>query len=518
MNDDYSLNRSECLPSGIQAGDCIKKWSSKIESETFVLETPESSPFPEAALPIEARQLVDEVVRTTFVDRNLACIQLLPWMASALGKGAVAQMGSRLTFGNLFVLGFAESGSGKSESSKVLRRPFDEFARGLRSDWMEQVRPRIEAELRHIDKELRAFDKAPKKSDPSGDQLDRIAGLIRKKNQLSRQLTPPTLLFEDATQEAMISDCASYDESMMAFSSDAGKAISNLHGRYSPKGSGAILREDTFYLKSYSCEQINVDRVTSSIMLTEPCLTLMWLVQPGKVPLLFGDESLCDGGLIPRFMPYLATSGLPETSVQPPIEAKVIQEWQCLISKLFGLREKFGAVGGKKRLVFTVEDAAAEAWSTRDNSNRSKTRGGPFRDIASFVSRWSEWALRIAVGLQAAKFVNDSSATIITLATMNEALLVAEWHANEQLRLLHQGRLSARQKEVETLNGQLERLTKELQKNGGFRTLADLQRRNNFSREEIYRLVQHAPGVLSIEDRPSATKPSRVCVLLTHPT
>jgi hypothetical protein len=510
MNSDSITNKPVAVAHDCPSEANIKKWQSKSADEPPALECPTASIFPEHSLPDAARYLIDEIVRTTFADRSLASVQAIPWMAAALGKGAVARH-IRETFANLFVIAFAESGSGKSEVSRIWRRPFDGEATAIRRSWEVNDRPRIEANIRSIDKKLRMLEK-PKKASFIEDELEQMETLIRQRDEFKAQLKLPTLLMEDATQEAMIRACASYDESMMSFSSDAGKVLSNLHGRYSQKGSGSALKEDTFYLKGFSCEQHNVDRVESSLILTQPCLTAMWLVQPGKIPLLFGDESLRDGGLIPRFMPYLAPSGLPQTSIQSPLQESLARGWASLISDLFKIRKRSGGVNGD-RLILNVEEAAADELLHWENANRSKTRGGEFHDIASFVSRWKEWVLRIAVSLQTAKYVRDSSRDSICASTIREAMSVADWHINEQLRLLYTERQASRQRESEKRADDLNRLCKVLGEAGGSRSLNELNRRNNFSTEQIEQLAKYAPERLSIESRPSATKPSRVCVL-----
>ena len=492
----------------------IINWQSKGCDDAPSLDCPPAFPFPEQTLPDCARFLIDEIVRTTFADRSLASVQAIPWMAAALGKGAVARHVCD-TFANIFVIAFAESGSGKSEVSRIWRRPFDEEATAIRRSWEVNDRPRIQANIQVIDKKLRVLDKSKKASfiENEGEQR---ATLIRQRDELQSQLKLPILLLEDATQEAMIRACMSYDQSMMSFSSDAGTVLSNLHGRYAQKGSGSALKEDTFYLKGFSCETHKVNRVESCIELKQPCLTAIWLVQPGKIPLLFGDESLRDGGLIPRFMPYLAPSGLPETSIQPPLQDSIARGWANLISDLFKIRKQSGGVDGN-RLILNVEEAAAEELLHWENANRSKTRGGEFHDIASFVSRWKEWVLRIAVSLQTAKYVRDSSRDSICVSTIREAMAVAEWHINEQLRLLYTERQASRQNESEKRAADLNRLCKVLNEAGGSRSLNELKQRNNFSTEQVEQLAKYAPERLSIESRPTATKPSRICVLRGDP-
>ena len=47
-----------------------------------------------------------------------------------------------------------------------------------------------------------------------------------------------------------------------------------------------------------------MDRVGRlAVALKEPCLTVLWLIQPDKLDALFKNHSLSAGGFLPRVMP-----------------------------------------------------------------------------------------------------------------------------------------------------------------------------------------------------------------------
>lgn len=496
----------------MEAESGVREWHPPQESATAEMTMPDRLPFPADALPDAAQRMVDEVVRVTFADPNLVCAQVIPSMAAALGKGAVANSGDRLVFGNVFVLGIAGSGTGKSESMRILRRPFDKINAELAEHWERTVRSEAETRMRGIELQMNAIEKRSKNTGYSNADAQRVAQLSVEKRQLEIQLIPPRLLFEDATQEAMVDACASFDQSIFACSSDAGKAISNLHGRYAKSG-GSLFREDTFLLKAFSNEQIVVNRIKGSTILEEPCLSLLWLVQPGKVASLYGDESLCDGGLIPRMMPCLASVGLPLKTIQEPVSDAVSQGWQTLINGLYGLRKTGGSLFSRERTVFQINRDAMELLIGWDNGNRKKTQDGVFADISAFVSRWGEWALRTVVNLLSAEYIKDSSSNAVTIRMMRKAIMIAEWFANEQLRVLHEGRVAARRGQTSKRMERAGRLEELLIASGGEKSLSELANRNSFSADEVGLLVREHPNRFGIETRVSATKPARVCVL-----
>jgi hypothetical protein len=486
-----------------------------IEAGDSIPEVPSQLPFPVEHLPIEAQAMISEVSRVSFAPPNLVAVQSLGWLAAALGKGAVSVSGAMQTFGNLFLLGIAETGAGKSESGRHLGKQFNDLLKEECRAWRADVEPKATARLKEIRLAVKALEKQIK-----GDQLTfpeaqgrELASLLREGKVLEQRLKEPRFIVEDATVEALADAMTSHDQSLISYSTDAGKLIANLHGRYSQSTEKGLLREDTLLLKSFSVEAVVVDRVGRSIVLEEPCLTMLWMVQPGKIPLLFQDHALCDGGFMPRVMPCLCPGGLPERSFQPPIDDDIRRSWERLVTRLFTFRKSGGAVQSPSRIQFQVCKDAAEVWLAWDNDNRRETRAGALGDVSAFVSRWGEWAQRIAVNLEACRFVGGANDRTISRETMEAAIAIAKWFANEQLRILHQSRLAARETELKRLEERAAKLESVLKESGKEKSLADLGRRNNFSPDQIRELAARFPERFEVRDQPSSTKPATVCVL-----
>lgn len=482
----------------------------------IISDTTLETAFPMSSLPLEVQDMISEVARVSFANPNLVAVQSLGWMAAALGKGVTSIMGAMRTFPNLFILGIAETGSGKSESAKHLSCPLNELIREEIRFWNSDTKPKAETRLREIKLMQAEIDKAAKENGGEYFETNRrkMEELSREQRQSEAQLKPPRLIAEDATQEALADALRSFDESLMLYSSDAGKAISNLLGRYTSTSGGGILREDTLLLKGYSVEATVIDRVNRSITLTAPCLTMLWMVQPGKIPLLFGDKGLCDGGFMPRMMPCMVPSGLPERNPQEQIQSEISQDWRRLICELFQLRKSGGGAQNTHcRVEFTISEEAMNAWHEWDNANRRETKAGKFVEISGFVSRWGEWAQRIAVVLQAVKHVKDRSNLTISLETMVAAMEVAKWFINEQLRILHGARRASDETDMQKKIQRMEKLESALKSSGNERSLSDLERRNGFSGKEARELVKMFPEKFEIREKQTSTKPSVVCVL-----
>jgi len=128
------------------------------------------------------------------------------------------------------------------------------------------------------------------------------------------------------------------------------------------------------------------------------------------------------------------------------------------------------------------------------------------------VSRWGEWAQRIAVTLQAALYLKSKTPQI-TLETMKAAIRIAEWFAGEQLRILHKARVKAVEDERAKLQERAEKLALIVGANNNEKSLNDLKRSNGFTEKELRELCEKFPDNFEIRTKPTSTKPSVVCVL-----
>jgi hypothetical protein len=66
------------------------------------------------------------------------------------------------------------------------------------------------------------------------------------------------------------------------------------------------------------------------------------------------------------------------------------------------------------------------------------------RDVTTFAARWNEQAWRIAVCLHAGLHGEDAGGRMLAADTAASAIVLADWFAAEQLRILARGRHAAR--------------------------------------------------------------------------
>jgi hypothetical protein len=103
---------------------------------------PESAPFPVDALPPDVALMVRATARCHRVPESLPGIVALGLLSASIGAGlAVASKPDRNTRGNLFVVGIAESGSGKSEVFRLLAEAMFKVQERMQEDFKTQCCP-----------------------------------------------------------------------------------------------------------------------------------------------------------------------------------------------------------------------------------------------------------------------------------------------------------------------------------------------------------------------------------------
>jgi hypothetical protein len=301
---------------------------------------------------------------------------------------------------------------------------------------------------------------------------------------------PPKLIVEDTTAEAMVDAFLAADETLFSYSTDAGKVLSNLHGRYSGNTSGGRVKEDTLLLKAYSVEPYAVDRKGGGeTLLKQPWIALLWLVQPGKLPLLFDQEALSDGGFMPRVMPYLSLKQLPLLEIQPSIDPGILDQWQKLIRSLYYDLRASSKLNGHP-VEFSLSNTLVQRILDWGNEKRRRVNNGELSDVCGYVTRWVEWVKRIAVNLQACALVQADTSGDISSETVEKAIRIAEWFSIEQLRILHGGRVRKRDEELKRLQARAEKLINILEMKGGRVTVAELKRNHGYEKVEVQKITK----------------------------
>ena len=301
--------------------------------------TDQPASFPTDALPPDMALMICGVARAMRVPESLPGMMALALVAASIGKGLELDRrpGKPPTPGNLFVVPTAESGSGKTECYKLLAAVFLAFERAMQERWRKEMLPTLEGDLRFAEGQLKKLDRKLAKDSTTQEEAEHCRAQqtfhIAHKKTLEAQLHEPQLSIQDATVEKAAAVMHHNDEVTFSTSSDARKLVDNLLGRYS---ANKKLADDGIYLAAYSGDDVKDDRLgRDGVRLANPCMTLLWALQPDALQMLLDEDSLQQGG-------WLARCLIAHTRAQPQhiggdacgISDKTRAGWETLILSL----------------------------------------------------------------------------------------------------------------------------------------------------------------------------------------
>jgi hypothetical protein len=229
-------------------------------------------------------------------------------------------------------------------------------------------------------------------------------------------LKQPRLVVDDCTPEKMAGLLANTSY-LTSASPEARKAIDVLLGRYSKDKDQPA---DDVFVKAYSGDAIKIDRQTSgSLDIPKPCLTVLWMVQPGMVDRLLSTSALKDSGFLQRclFGQSEGVSGNFEDSVKIPQD--VSDAYRAAIHAVFSHDSsqpqavKFSPGAG--RAVNLVREQRRLAWAKDDD------------DRQMFEARYSEQVARIALCLHVARYPESPAKREIEVETVEDAIQIMDF-------------------------------------------------------------------------------------------
>jgi hypothetical protein len=252
-----------------------------------------------------------------------------------------------------------------------------------------------------------------------------------------------------------------------------------------------------------------VDRINrQAVVLNNPRLAALWLVQPDKIDSLIGEKSFSEGGLLPRLL-ICHTNTLPRriTGQHNPIPSGVRTDYSAAINELLAYYHSV-----VEPVTIRPSEEANEILINYYNETVDKITDGTLKDVASFAARWAEQAWRVAVCLHAGQWLNQSHKIEMAGETAWKAMLLTDWFTRQQLELLRDLRAQSK------LN-RLSKLVSHLKDNNGCATVRDLSCRNGFSRDELIELAALYPKRVKIEDtraEKSGGRPSKIVRLIEN--
>lgn len=376
--------------------------------------------FPIRALPPKMRQIVEETANVALVSVGLPACAALASISASLGRGLAMQSDvDRETYGNLYIVAGADSGSGKSVTFKTILAPVFECQAALRKK-ARDARPGANAELFHLQ---RALSKV--KSDTASLNPDELTALLERivaiKKELNKQ--EPSIVCEDVTPPALHRLLAENQEVMFSASGDARHSVHVV----------ARDRDDNPYLKAWSGDPTEVFRITrSSVSLRAPRMVLFWLPQPDVMRDMYTRRVLTANGFLPRVLPFM----LDHTPIESGYEFRRVSKetknnWADLLRGLF---ETYHAKHGEPFIVRRTKEVRIALIDYRNSVVRRLH--GELADAISYATRWAEQAWRITLVLHAGKHGPNAHRETVVEATARDAISLMEFFSRQQLALL----------------------------------------------------------------------------------
>lgn len=449
--------------------------------------------FPCDVLPEIAKSMTNEIAEAALVPVTLAAMNVIGILSASIGGGLLVDSGGgRITPANLYLLGIADSGTGKSRAFGMAAEPFQKIENEETKLWESEHLPKIKKDLRFIEKRFRRIEKEMEKGDGNQDHGSgerEIQDLEKQKYILEKQLMAETgFSVADITKEKLAMTLESKPgQALASLSPDARGVVDVLMGKYGNKKN----TDEDIYVSAYSREEVKVSRVTRpSVHLKTPCLTVLWLMQPDKARTLTESEAITDSGLLPRF---LFCDSKAEAQYEPihPREPHIasLNGWSELIADLL---ETFRA-NGDKPVTITADPGARALLVNYHNESIQRTRkGGDLcGKLSPYAKRWGENAWRLALVLHAATHGSRAGSHSIIEDTARRAVEIVRWFAGEQLSILAP-QLANRQRI------RLQKLKSILMDNQGQISLRDLSTNHGYIKEETQDIARQFPEELKV--------------------
>lgn len=208
--------------------------------------TENGDPFPTDKLPAPLRELVEKVSEAHDTPNSLAAACALAVVSAAVGQALRLESGNCQTVGaNLFVLGIARSGTGKSVVFKAISDPLLNFD-GDQTHQSEAVR-RAQNKVRSIIakselKKLNADLKAAETDEQRKAVEERLQQHFADQEAQECSIVPATLVVDNVTSEGLVHALARNNGTLASFSADARDLIGIVSGKYGAGGESPYLK------------------------------------------------------------------------------------------------------------------------------------------------------------------------------------------------------------------------------------------------------------------------------------
>ena len=396
---------------------------------------PARSGFPTDALPEPLQSMVRHAACQTNAPESLCAAAGLGIASAAIGSAYRAHSGQgRETPANLYLLAFADSGTGKGQSFSVMAAPWYQAGRTMMEEWIMGERPRLLADLETANADLergrkeRRSNVSPQDAATAQETIrEAVARKTAADNALARE---PLLNIGNATAEAIVETLShAPGEAGAIISAEARDIVANLMGRYSKDGKGS---DEAIFLQAYSGDPVTHKRKgKDAITLQAPCLTLCLAVQPDVWNHMAGDSRLMESGFLARAMAF-NSHARPVRPSNHSIAAEIADSWRSVVHALLACRGN----DAPPSIVIPSPEAQDIINALSHEAADKREDGGEWKWCCSFAARLAENAWRLALVSHTIQHPQDAASHPLSDATATSAVVLARWFFAETLALL----------------------------------------------------------------------------------
>lgn len=221
---------------------------------------------------------------------------------------------------NLFFLIVAKSGERKSAVMRTVSRPLIRYQQLWNERHAQEIKESA-AEYDLLKKEYDRLKKRANKDEQAKIQLDEVRQALAN----HKILRPKRFVADDVTIEKTASIMQENEGKLMILSAE-NTFLQTVTGRYSNAPNYDLV------LKGYSCETVNVDRVSRrSEVIENATLTICVTTQPIVAEKFYGNDEFACRGLLARFLMCKPESKIGSRSFDvPPVDEGIRKMWYNL--------------------------------------------------------------------------------------------------------------------------------------------------------------------------------------------
>ena len=384
----------------------------------------------------------------------------------------------------------------------MVASPLTSYHSELVEYWVNQQLPQLRSEQAVLNEKMKkekAMIAKGKGSPPDfHDMMEELSSLE------TQMKLPPKLLVGETTEQALqIALAGQPNEAVGNFNPEARGLVQIILGKF---GSGSDSTGETLYCAGYSGDPYSVERNSRDhVNLKNPCLSVLFMLQPDSMRKLTTSDSMTVSGFLPRFlMADIKADFQDDTAEDRSIKHDTKENWSDLLNDLLDFYRK-----SKEKMTVRVSSKAAQL--LRDESNRIGRlgkNGASHAKFSSYVFRYGENLRKLHLVLHIATHGTSSHTTEASDDTARNAITISQWFFNESMSLLKAGEADKLLKRFEKVVGILNKSeNKEI-------TLRDLRQNHTITEDDIKELQDTFPDTLEIiEKKPPTGRPSIILKL-----